>query len=101
MAVAPEEAIIRLMLMGIVLAGAVPAFQPAALSQTLAQAPPSRELAVIPPDKDTDLKFYSADGGIAKGVEALDRMTSDAGLLLWVAGNQFFAMDEVIGVFQK
>jgi ABC-type molybdate transport system substrate-binding protein len=28
-------------------------------------------------------------------------MTSDAGLVLWVAGNQFFAMDEVIGAFQK
>lgn len=96
-AVAPKEAIIRLILMGIVLASAVLAFQPCAL----AQAQPSRELAVIPPDKDTDLKFYSADGGIQKGVEALEHMTSDAGLVLWVAGNQFFAMDEVIGIFQK
>ena len=28
-------------------------------------------------------------------------MTSDADLVLWVAGNQFFAMDEVVGAFQK
>jgi ABC-type molybdate transport system substrate-binding protein len=65
------------------------------------QASPSGELAVIPPNKDTDLKFYQADGKIQKGTEALEHMTSDAGLVVWVAGNQFFAMDEVIGAFQK
>jgi ABC-type molybdate transport system substrate-binding protein len=83
--------------MGIVLASAAVSFQPAAF----AQAGPPRELAVIPQNKDTDLKFYRADAGIEKGAEALEHMTSDAGLVLWVAGNQFFAMDEVIGVFQK
>jgi ABC-type molybdate transport system substrate-binding protein len=65
------------------------------------QASPSGELAVIPPNKDTDLKFYQADGKIQKGTEALEHMTSDAGLVVWVAGNQFFAMDDVIGAFQK
>lgn len=83
--------------MGIVMGTSAVTFQPAAF----AQAGPPRALAVIPPNKDTDLKFYPADGGIQKGVEALEHMTSDAGLVLWVAGNQFFAMDEVIGIFQK
>ena len=59
------------------------------------------ELAVIPPNKDTDLKFYQVDGKIQQGAAALEHMTSDANLVVWVAGNQFFAMDEVIGAFQK
>jgi ABC-type molybdate transport system substrate-binding protein len=70
-------------------------------SPAFAQSTPSKGLAVIPPNKDTDLKFYSADGTHQEGVPALDHMMSDAGLVLWVAGNQFFAMDEVIGAFQK
>jgi ABC-type molybdate transport system substrate-binding protein len=55
---------------------------------------------VIPADKDSDLKFYAADGLIVTGSEALARMPS-AGLTLWVAGNQYFAMDKVIGEFQR
>jgi hypothetical protein len=82
---------------GIVLATAIFAFQPAAFAQTS----PPKALAVIPPNKDTDLKFYLTDGTIQSGVEALEHMTSDADLVLWVAGNQFFAMDEVVGAFQK
>jgi ABC-type molybdate transport system substrate-binding protein len=82
---------------GIVLATAIFAFQPAAF----AQAKPLKELAAVPPNKDTDLKFYRADGTIQIGVEALEHMTSDADLVAWVAGNQFFAMDEVVGAFQK
>jgi ABC-type glycerol-3-phosphate transport system substrate-binding protein len=82
---------------GIVLATAVFTFQLAAFAQTS----PPKELAAIPPNKDTDLKFYHADGTIQMGVEALEHMTSDADLVLWVAGNQFFAMDEVVGAFQK
>ena len=66
-----------------------------------AQAAPAGELAAIPPNKDTDLKFYQADGKIQQGAAALEHMTSDANLVVWVAGNQFFAMDEVIGAFQK
>jgi ABC-type molybdate transport system substrate-binding protein len=82
---------------GIILATAVFSFQ----SPAFAQATPSTELAVIPANKDTDLKFYQTDGRIQRGVEALEHMTSAADLVLWVAGNQFFAMDEVIGAFQK
>ncbi len=37
----------------------------------------------MPPKKDNDLKFYSADGKIVKGHEALEKMPS-AGLVLWL-----------------
>lgn len=57
-------------------------------------------LVAIPAGHDSDLKFYAADGSIVTGTDALDRMQS-AGLILWVAGNQFFAMDKVIGDFRR
>jgi ABC-type molybdate transport system substrate-binding protein len=57
--------------------------------------------AAIPKNKDNDLKLYSADGRIAKGAEALGRMQGEAGVVLWLAGNQFFAMDDVVAAFQK
>jgi ABC-type molybdate transport system substrate-binding protein len=82
---------------GIVLA-AVMAVSPSPAS---AQAKPPTQLAEIPPNKDTDLKFYRSGGSILTGAEALEHMGSDADLVLWVAGNQFFAMDAVIGGFQK
>jgi ABC-type molybdate transport system substrate-binding protein len=66
-----------------------------------AEAGSSGELAAIPPNKDTDLKFYQADGKIQHGTDALEHMTSDANFVVWVAGNQFFAMDAVIGAFQQ
>src|SRR5271170_7991046 len=53
-------------------------------------------LPAVPDGKETDLKFYAADGSIATGREALEQMTH-ANLVLWVAGNQFFAMDDVVG----
>jgi ABC-type molybdate transport system substrate-binding protein len=81
----------------IVLAAAISAFH----SSALAQAKPPTQLATIPPNKDTDLKFYLSDGSIRNGAEALEHMSSDADLVLWIAGNQFFAMDAVIGGFQK
>jgi ABC-type molybdate transport system substrate-binding protein len=85
------------LMLGISLAVTVLGFQ----SRVLAQAEPPQELTAIPPNKDTDLKFYQAAGQILNGVEALEHMTSDANLVVWVAGNQFFAMDDVIGAFQK
>jgi ABC-type molybdate transport system substrate-binding protein len=36
-----------------------------------------------------------------RGAEALARMPQEAGLILWLAGNQFFAMDDVVQAFQK
>jgi len=59
------------------------------------------KFATIPKNKDKDLKLYTADGKIVKGAAALGRMQSEAGLILWLAGNQFFAMDEVVGAFRK
>jgi ABC-type molybdate transport system substrate-binding protein len=44
--------------------------------------------------------FYAADGSVVTGTDALARMPG-ADLTLWVAGNQFFAMDEVIGAFRR
>ena len=55
----------------------------------------------IPEGKETDIKLYGANGGgVVIGREALEQMPK-AGLVLWLAGNQFFAMDDVIGAFQK
>jgi ABC-type molybdate transport system substrate-binding protein len=72
----------------------------AAAQLTTAPAATSR-FAVIPPDKDSDIKLYEADGGIVSGAAALGRMQKDAQLILWLAGNQFFAMDDVVRGFQK
>jgi ABC-type molybdate transport system substrate-binding protein len=85
------------LMLGVSLAVTVLAFQ----CRVLAQTEPAKELTAIPPNKDTDLKFYRTDGQILNGVAALEHMTSDANLVVWVAGNQFFAMDDVIGAFQK
>ena len=68
---------------------------------TFAQTAGQKKLAVIPPNKDSDLKLYRPDGTIVNGADALDRMQAEADLILWLAGNQFFAMDDVIGTFQK
>ncbi len=59
-----------------------------------------RKLVAIPPNHDEDIKLYLA-GGVVKGVDALARMDAEASLVLWLAGNQFFAMDEVIGTFAR
>ena len=64
-------------------------------------APVAPRMAQIPKDKDNDLKLYLADGKIVKGAEAMARMGTQAKLILWLAGNQFFAMDHVVHEFQK
>jgi ABC-type molybdate transport system substrate-binding protein len=59
------------------------------------------KVPAIPIGKETDVKFYAANGGgVVMGRDALEQMPK-AGLVLWLAGNQFFAMDDVIGAFQK
>jgi ABC-type molybdate transport system substrate-binding protein len=65
-----------------------------------AGAKPAAEYAVIPPNKDDDLKLYYAEGRIIKGADALARMQQDAEVILWLAGNQFFAVDDVVRAFQ-
>src|SRR5215475_14681072 len=59
------------------------------------------KFAVLPPDHDNDIKFYLDAGRIVTGPEALGRIQTEADLVLWLSGNQFFAMDEVIGAFRK
>ncbi|TMJ53302.1 MAG: ABC transporter substrate-binding protein [Alphaproteobacteria bacterium] len=70
------------------------------LPHTRAEDAAASKLVAIPPDKDTDIKLYAADGSVVTGTDALARMPN-ADLTLWVAGNQFFAMDEVIGAFRR
>jgi len=69
--------------------------QPAATA-----AKPAAGYAAMPPNKDSDLKLYYADGRIVSGAPALARMQQDAEVILWLAGNQFFAMDDVVHAFQ-
>lgn len=65
-------------------------------------SPPAKSAYVVIPDnKDHDLKLYLKEGRLVTGAEALGRMQQEAGLVLWLAGNQFFAMDDVVGTFQK
>ena len=59
------------------------------------------KMPAIPEGKETDIKLYGANGSsVVIGREALEQMPK-AGLVLWLAGNQFFAMDDVIGAFDK
>jgi ABC-type molybdate transport system substrate-binding protein len=58
------------------------------------------KVPVIPKGKEADVKFYAGDVSTVIGRNALAQM-SEAGLVLWLAGNQFFAMDEVVHAFQK
>jgi ABC-type molybdate transport system substrate-binding protein len=78
-----------------------------AMQPVLAQPQPapgaattSVKMPELPKGKETDVKFYSPDGTVVTGRDAFERMPQ-AGLVLWVAGNQFFAMDDVIGAFRK
>jgi ABC-type molybdate transport system substrate-binding protein len=66
-----------------------------------APAAESAKFATIPKNKDNDLKLYLANGQIVKGADALGRMQREAGVILWLAGNQFFAMDDVVQAFQQ
>ncbi len=80
------------------------AVQPACAEEKAADQasrPAKSAYVLIPDNKDHDLKLYLGDGRLVTGAEALGRIQQEAGLVLWLAGNQFFAMDEVIHSFQK
>jgi ABC-type molybdate transport system substrate-binding protein len=85
----------------VLLAGLIGGLAHAQGVKTAPQAAASQSLEPIPPKKDNDLRLFYADGRIVTGSAALQKMDSDANLTLWLAGNQFFAMEEVIRAFQK
>ena len=66
-----------------------------------AQSSAAPGFAQIPQGKDSDLKLYLAGADTLRGAEALARMPHEAAVILWLAGNQFFAMDDVVQAFQK
>jgi sulfate/thiosulfate transport system substrate-binding protein len=61
----------------------------------------AKSLQAIPGDKDDDLRLFYFNGKVAEGSVALAKMNADANLTMWLAGNQFFAMEDVIHRFQK
>jgi ABC-type molybdate transport system substrate-binding protein len=96
-------------LLGLLVSGAVLAlglqYGTAPAQAQTAATPAAEQAAVktpaIPKGKDNDVKFYTANGGKPiTGANAFAQMPK-AGLVLWLAGNQFFAMDDVIGAYQK
>lgn len=60
----------------------------------------SASYPTIPSGRDSDLKLYDPQGHVVSGSAALAHMDR-AGLVAWVAGNQFFAMDDVVHGFQR
>lgn len=61
----------------------------------------AKSLQAIPGDKDDDLRLFYSDGKTVEGSDALAKMSTDANLTMWLAGNQFFAMEDVVHRFQK
>ena len=61
----------------------------------------TKKYELIPPGKDSDLRVFLHRGQVLTGSEALARMQKGTDLNLWLAGNQYFAMDSVIAEFQK
>lgn len=53
----------------------------------------------IPSHHDSDIKVYTPGHAAITGAAALAQMPR-ADLVLWLAGNQFFAMDDVVAAFQ-
>jgi ABC-type molybdate transport system substrate-binding protein len=71
------------------------------MSSPVQQAAPVSTYETIPAGKDNDLRLFYADGRLIAGSAALEKMGSEANLTLWVAGNQFFAMEDVVRAFQR
>jgi ABC-type molybdate transport system substrate-binding protein len=70
-----------------------------AIAAVWAQA--DNEPVVVPPDHDTDLRVFERGGDIVYGAPALQMMEGGDLLVVWVAGNQFLAMEDVAHEFQK
>jgi ABC-type molybdate transport system substrate-binding protein len=69
-----------------------------AVDASIASGAPA--LPSFPSGKETDVKLYVPGSAIVTGRDAFERMSS-AHLVLWLAGNQFFAMDGIIAAFQQ
>lgn len=70
--------------------------------QPAQQNPAAKKFEMIPANKDDDLRVFYPDGKVIKGETALQLMQAGKpGLTIWLAGNQFFAMEDVIHAFQK
>jgi ABC-type molybdate transport system substrate-binding protein len=80
-------------------AASLSAFASILLSAAFVRAEPSG-MPTVPAGRQSDIKFYSSSGDFVTGAAAF-KAAPDAGMVLWVAGNQFFAMDDVIHGFQK
>lgn len=67
-----------------------------------ADAPAVKKYEVVPPNKDDDLRVFFPDNTVVKGQAALEIMQSGKpDLMIWLAGNQFFAMEDVAHAYQK
>jgi len=60
-----------------------------------------RDFVVVPDDRASDLRVFTRDQHVLDGGAALQRMQDPDVLVVWVAGNQFFAMESVVRAFQK
>jgi ABC-type molybdate transport system substrate-binding protein len=69
-------------------------------AQAPAPAATASALEKVPPNKEHDVSVFYADGKVVNGAEAMANMPN-AKVVLWLAGNQFFAMPDVIKAFQK
>ncbi|MEB3238167.1 MAG: substrate-binding domain-containing protein [Candidatus Sericytochromatia bacterium] len=67
------------------------------LTATALQA--TQSLPVVPSGRDSDIRWIAKDGQSLQGVAALSAMAS-ADLVVWVAGNQYFAMDAVMAGYR-
>lgn len=60
------------------------------------------QLVAVPDKKDDDLRVFLTNGDVVKGADALEMMAAGkTDLNVWLAGNQFFAMEDVIHSFQQ
>lgn len=78
------------------------AFSAESVNVPVMDNPTKLKLEIIPADKDEDLRVFYPDGKVVKGEAALKLMKAGKTKLnIWLAGNQFFAMEEVVHAFQK
>lgn len=89
------------LIVGVICSSAVHAQAPRSSEASPSSNSQAARYAVIPPGKDSDIKLYGSGGEIVKGAEAIGKMQQEAQIILWLAGNQFFAMDDVVHAFQK